>query len=305
MVIDLLSKYRAELMGFSMLMVMLFHTIGGLSIPGMSDFKPFICFDFGVEFFIVLSAIGCTYSLDKNRNTIDFYKRRLKRIIPAFVIVVALDFIVYDLIISGTPTLKIFFKNLLFISFGEGDISFWFILYILTCYLLTPFVYRHSSSKAIIGIIGLATCILFIYAFSNTHTQNVLLYRFPIYFLTLVWVNRARNYSSGWNFIMLGILTLIVYASLILFIRYPYKYLLYMGAAIPCLVFVAMVIDKMQNRLVNIIFSFIGGISLELYLIHEKCLYLSDMISTNIAFRIVFSFAVAITLSYLLHVSLF
>lgn len=88
-------------MGFSMLMVMLFHTIGGLSIPGMSDFKPFICFDFGVEFFIVLSAIGCTYSLDKNRNTIDFYKRRLKRIIPAFVIVVALDFIVYDLIGIG------------------------------------------------------------------------------------------------------------------------------------------------------------------------------------------------------------
>lgn len=103
MAINLLSKYKTELMGVSMLMIMLFHTIGGLPLPGIPGFKPFICFDFGVEFFIVLSALGCTYSLNKNGNTLEFYIRRIKRIMPAFLIVMTLDFVIHDIVLTNTP----------------------------------------------------------------------------------------------------------------------------------------------------------------------------------------------------------
>lgn len=303
MLINLLSKYRTELMGFSMLMVMIFHTIGGIHVPGIS-FKPFICFDFGVEFFIVLSAIGCTYSLERNSDTASFYKRRLKRILPAFLIVVTLDFIVYDIVLSDNISPLSFFRKLFFVSFLDGDISFWFILYIMACYLLTPYIYKGRGSIVLMCLIGVITLVLFAYGFNNNRNQNVLMYRLPIYFITLVCMNYARKQQLRLNFIILGTFTMIVYASLILFIQYPYKYLLYMIAAIPCVIFVAMVIDKIKSQRIHMILSFIGGISLELYLIHEKMLFLSDMISTNIIFRIIFSFALAITLSYLLHNSL-
>lgn len=301
MAVSLLSKYRAELMGFSMLMIMLFHTIGGVPVPGLPTVKPFICFDFGVEFFIVLSAIGCSYSLNKNSSTIEFYRRRVKRIIPAFLIVLTLDFIAHDVILSNTPpNLLIYLKRVLFVSFFEGDISFWFILYIMLCYMLTPFVYKRRESKGIIGLLTIITLVIFTYGFCfNNH--NLLLYRLPIYFISLIWMFYVLNSQRKLNFFGLGIFAIAIYVSLILFVHYPYKYLLYMVAAIPCLLFVAMTMDKIKNKRLLTVFSFIGTISLELYLIHEKCLFFSDMISTNIAFRVTFSFTIAIALSYLLH----
>lgn len=263
--------------------------------------KPFICFDFGVEFFIILSAIGCTYSLNRDNNISNFYKRRFKRIVPAFIIVATLNFIIYDLILSEDGDVLLYFKNIFFISFWDGDISFWFILYILICYIFTPYVSKNPNSIILLTLIGISSTALYLYCFTHSHTQNVLLYRFPIYFITLSWIYYARKNNAQWSFVILGIFTTAVYISLILLISYPYKYLLYTLAAIPCLIFIAMLIDISGTKRVRSALSFIGGISLELYLIHEKCLYLTDMISTNIVFRIVSSFAIAITLSFILH----
>ena len=125
-------------MGISMLMIMLFHTVGGLSVLGIPSFKPFLSFDFGVEFFLILSALGCTYSLDKNNVAIDFYKRRLKRIIPTFMIIVTLKFIIFDVLIYKTINWQGYLLDLSLLSFFDGNITYWFILHILTCYLLTP-----------------------------------------------------------------------------------------------------------------------------------------------------------------------
>lgn len=304
MIVNLLSKHRSELMGLSIIMIMLFHTIGGVPIPGFPFFKPFICFDFGVEFFIILSALGCTYSLEKNSDTISFYQRRFRRIVPAFLIVVALDFVLYDFVLTGNSNPLNFFKKLFFISFFEGDISFWFILYIMMCYILTPYVHKRRNSKILLLITGIATILILVFCFKIPQVQNVLLFRIPIFFIALLLINYVRNYKSGLNLVILGIVTLAVYASLVFCIRYPYKYLVYMLTAIPCLIFLAMILDKVKSERVRLMLSFMGGISLELYLIHEKLLYFSDMISTNIAFRIVFSFSLAIVLSYLLHVGL-
>lgn len=194
-------------------------------------------------------------------------------------------------------------KRLFFISFFEGDISNWFILYIMLCYLLTPVVYRRTNSKRIIGMTGLFTIALFGYCF-YTGNHNVLFYRLPIFFLALILIGQMNNNRMKLSLAGLGLFTLLVYTSLILFVHYPYKYFLYMIAAIPCLIFVAMMLDKIDNKNLNLILSFIGGISLELYLIHTKTLFFSDMISTNVIFRIIFSFTIAIALSYILHLCL-
>lgn len=311
MVIKLLSKYRTELMGVSMLMIMLFHTVGGLSVPGIPSFKPFLSFDFGVEFFLILSALGCTYSLDKNNVTIDFYKRRLKRIIPTFMIIVTLKFVIFDVLIYKTINWQGYLLDLSLLSFFDGNITYWFILHILTCYLLTPYVYKKADSMVLWMFIVIITCTIFIYGFNNLHVQNVSLYRYPIYFVSLIYILSAKKSVDGngninrVHLFLLTVFVMLAYVSVTLYIHNPYKYLVYLSVAIPCLVFVAVLVDKTKNYFFHMIFKYIGVISLELYLLHGSCLLLADMIApNNVIFRLVFSFILAITLATLLHKSI-
>ena len=308
MVIKLLSKYRTELMGISMLMIMLFHTVGGLSVLGIPSFKPFLSFDFGVEFFLILSALGCTYSLDKNNVAIDFYKRRLKRIIPTFKIIVTLKFIIFDVLIYKTINWQGYLLDLSLLSFFDGNITYWFILHILTCYLLTPYVYKKADSMALWMFIVIITCTIFIYGFNNLHVQNVSLYRYPIYFVSLIYILTAKKSVDGngninrVHLFLLTVFVMFVYVSVTLYIHNSYKYLVYLSVAIPCLVFVAVLVDKTKNYFFHMIFKYIGVISLELYLLHGSCLLLADIIAPdNVIFRLVFSFILAITLATLLH----
>ena len=309
MVVKLLSTYRAELMGVSMLMIMLFHTVGGLSVPGLS-FKPFLCFDFGVEFFLILSALGCTYSLDKNNVVIDFYKRRLKRIIPTFIIIATLNFVIFDVLISKTMNWQEYLLDLSLLSFFYGNITYWFILHILACYLLTPYVYKKANSMALWVFIAIITCTIFIYGFNNFHVQNVSLYRYPIYFVSLIILINVKKFAVNGNIhivhlFLLTVFVMLAYIYVTLFIHYPYKYLAYFVVPIPCLVFVAILVDKIKNSFFHTILKYIGGISLELYLIHGSCLSLADMIVLdNIIFRFVFSFILAIIGATLLHKSM-
>lgn len=311
MVIKLLSKYRTELMGVSMLMIMLFHTVGGLSVPGIPSFKPFLSFDFGVEFFLILSALGCTYSLDKNNVTIDFYKRRLKRIIPTFMIIVTLKFVIFDVLIYKTINWQGYLLDLSLLSFFDGNITYWFILHILTCYLLTPYVYKKADSMVLWMFIVIITCTIFLYGFNNLHVQNVSLYRYPIYFVSLIYILSAKKSVDGngninrVHLFLLTVFVMLAYVSVTLYIHNPYKYLVYLSVAIPCLVFVAVLVDKTKNYFFHMIFKYIGVISLELYLLHGSCLLLADMIApNNVIFRLVFSFILAITLATLLHKSI-
>lgn len=271
MVIKLLSKYRTELMGVSMLMIMLFHTVGGLSVPGIPSFKPFLSFDFGVEFFLILSALGCTYSLDKNNVTIDFYKRRLKRIIPTFMIIVTLKFVIFDVLIYKTINWQGYLLDLSLLSFFDGNITYWFILHILTCYLLTPYVYKKADSMVLWMFIVIITCTIFLYGFNNLHVQNVSLYRYPIYFVSLIYILSAKKSVDGngninrVHLFLLTVFVMLAYVSVTLYIHNPYKYLVYLSVAIPCLVFVAVLVDKTKNYFFHMIFKYIGVISLELY----------------------------------------
>lgn len=71
----LVSKYRSELMGFSILIIMLYHcwifTLG----------------DIGVEYFFLLSGVGMYNSLKRDYHTSILKKKRFLRILPTYLIV--------------------------------------------------------------------------------------------------------------------------------------------------------------------------------------------------------------------------
>lgn len=107
-------------MGFAILWVMYFH----IPIPAkfiVTDVGWFIhrIGFYGVDIFLFLSGLGVYFSLMKRPNVLRFYKARLVRILPAYVIVVcvsycllrldkasALDFsITYPALVIGRITL--------------------------------------------------------------------------------------------------------------------------------------------------------------------------------------------------------
>ena len=79
-----LSKYRTELMGFAILWIFLFHS--NIYIPEfLAPFKFVKAIGYsGVDIFFLLSGLGLSFSISKNTSLVQFYKKRLKRIIPTF-----------------------------------------------------------------------------------------------------------------------------------------------------------------------------------------------------------------------------
>lgn len=81
----ILSKYRNELYGFSIIWIILFH---GLELKktvlpkALKFIEPFLKHgNCGVEIFLFLSGICLYFSLKKNQDIIYFFKKRVSRIL--------------------------------------------------------------------------------------------------------------------------------------------------------------------------------------------------------------------------------
>ena len=74
-----ISRYRSELMGWSILWIMMLHfTFNQIKPLGFIAQYGFA----GVDIFIFVSGFGLFFSLDKNDDLITFYRKRLLRIFP-------------------------------------------------------------------------------------------------------------------------------------------------------------------------------------------------------------------------------
>ena len=78
-----LSIYRSELMGWSILWIMMLHfTFNQIKPLGFISQYGFA----GVDIFLFVSGFGLFHSLDKDDNLVRFYRKRLLRIFPTYYI---------------------------------------------------------------------------------------------------------------------------------------------------------------------------------------------------------------------------
>ena len=85
-----ISAYRGELMGFAILIVMLFH----MGVPRSSSWYGLVRMgNLGVDIFLFLSGMGLWYSWSKNPALRQFYFNRVIRIYPAWLIIAGYYFI--------------------------------------------------------------------------------------------------------------------------------------------------------------------------------------------------------------------
>lgn len=135
-----LSKYRSQLMGVAIIWIMLFHS--GIDAPDNFVLRAiwYIFVNFGggcgVDLFFMLSGYGLVYSASKlssSREWIPWIGKRLKRIVPSYLIVAVMYYMLCD---------QLSWYNLLQLSFLlDGVRDFWFIPAIIICYLFFPLVF--------------------------------------------------------------------------------------------------------------------------------------------------------------------
>ena len=152
-----LSKYRGFLMGFAILWVMYFH----IPLKFATEVGWFIhrIGFYGVDIFLFLSGLGVYYSLTKRPNVLGFYKARLVRILPAYIIVACAS---YCLLRLDRASALDFFYYISGIGYWTRHARFdWYIPTQLAFYLITPlflFFYKKLGGKK--QIIYTSACML-------------------------------------------------------------------------------------------------------------------------------------------------
>ena len=196
----LISKYRKEIMGFSIIQILLHHIfedIISLGNPELLYFKTAnILFNFfssfGVDIFLFLSAIGLFFSIKRDNSLINFYKKRIFRVFVPYLFLASIFWIYYDIIIH-----KLSFKYVIYDLFWisllkDGVITFWYIYAILLLYLTFPIINyfinsdKKKSLKRMILLISITYIFNMLILFANHKLYgNLILFlsRIPIFIL--------------------------------------------------------------------------------------------------------------------------
>lgn len=162
-----ISRCRAELFGLAILSIMVFHfsedyatalEAGRVPAEGLKTLLVMLYYKYigsiGVDVFVFLSGMGLYFSYSKNEDTVSFYKRRFRRLLPTYLIVGGIYWTVKDLVLTDLGAGRIL-PDLIFLTFFTKNVkTIWFIGFILMMYLIFPLVYRAVKKHPAAGLIG-------------------------------------------------------------------------------------------------------------------------------------------------------
>lgn len=208
-ILSRVSDKRTEMMGFAMLLVLLYH----YALHFEMYHSPIVVRgDIGVDIFLFLSGYGCCYSVAKH-SLKDFYQNRIRRIIPIYLIIeIVVMSCNYSLL--GTFADKDSILRLFCLSFFvNGDLSVWYIHASMLLYALTPllvFLLSRNETKTFFCMLLCVTCLVYLSIVCKNANLNVMLYRIPIYVFGIYWAlvgmgksEYTRNKLIGGEFVTL------------------------------------------------------------------------------------------------------
>ncbi|MCR4802764.1 MAG: acyltransferase, partial [Lachnospiraceae bacterium] len=180
---SLLSKYRGQLMGLAIIFVALFHS----SLDHSYLIVDMLCFggDMGVDIFFLISGFGMYYAFLKKPKLLQFYMKRVSRIVPAwFIVNLIIRFQEDDL----TSIDKLFLlKTMTGFSFWiDGNLYFWYVSAILAFYLITPlfmFLYQKKKHYAYLTFSIIWFLLLGMSFVAHNASYFIFLFRWPVFFL--------------------------------------------------------------------------------------------------------------------------
>lgn len=157
---SLLSKFRSELMGLSILGIMLAHIYiwTGLQVPLLGTVIGLFSRSSHTEGFLFLSGLGLYYSMSnkitslqsgfKNKTFIykSFYKRRFYRLLVPFIII-TFPFYAYDDLISTFNLGKYLLEQSSLYFWFCGNNGMWYISVSILLYALFPLIFDFIDNN--------------------------------------------------------------------------------------------------------------------------------------------------------------
>lgn len=280
-----LSKYRTPLMGLAIIGIIICHN--SIVFPGKLEKFNALVRNFcegGVDLFLLLSGIGCWFSYSKELSAWNFYKRRLFKIIPPYILVI----VSYGMLCVGIwkrNFSEYLFQYTLLSFWTDGILSEWYIAAILVLYMVTPILVsllqRNPSAYRVL------VCGIYVICFwvsLNDLPRNVIVVneifcsRIPTFMCGLaigrnitqkvaVRKNCRKYYKLTATVVSMGWL-------LNWFIRSNNWHVVSRFCFLPMILMMALLVCRefeKGNLRINL-FVFFGNVTLEIYLLHEKIL---------------------------------
>lgn len=316
------SNERSALYGISILSIIIFHYFENLNA---SDFSVGLCSigavylriigSVGVELFIFLSGISLFFSMKKDEKVKQFYKKRIKRIIPTY-LTIAIPFWGLVDIIFRSGNVKLFFEDLFFVTFFlNGTRTFWYVLFILIAYMIYPLLYKRLNSEKNLNrqIVMLILGGLLIQFFPRKLVPSlysnieILLGRFLIFFIGCwcgIKVYRESTFNKlervGFNLGLLLMLGTFIPNIQDIIQKFGDRILMCFWGLF--LVYIlAIIIEKALTKIKSFL-SFLGMMSYELYLTHVAIRAFMNFVGMN-TYHII-NYILCISVSIILSVGI-
>lgn len=278
------SRYRSALMGAAMLFVMFFH----VSMPKSELMYGVVrCGNIGVDMFLFLSGIGLWFSWTKTPSLRYFYWRRYIRIYPAWIIVAACFYVQNYLEFgakSYSRTIPDLLANILvnWSFWRVDDLTFWFIPAIMMMYTFAPFymrlIHRYPSFRWMPVLFMVWAVMVQYYPPVHVSVGHVEIFwsRIPIFLLGIncgEWVKNGfqMERQAIWLVLLLFVMSFAMCIEFENHWRGHFPLFLERMVYIPCsitgMILLCRLFDYLPAWLLGCL-VFVGGISLELYLVH-------------------------------------
>jgi peptidoglycan/LPS O-acetylase OafA/YrhL len=303
-----LLKGKSMFMGLAMLWIIAFHY--GFLVDSPVNFiiaRGYL----GVDIFIFLSSFSLCTSLKREPHYMPFIKRRLSRIIPMWWLLITFLLIVNILIGRNYP------QNILqFICYYSG-LGWWFfhnepfgtyyyewyIPTLLLFYFLVPLLYRMNKKNIIYLFVTSIVCIFILQYFKiEERMVGLSIVRIPVLIYGVILYKICNNeYDEQTSNRYITISSILGLGAFLLSIGGIIKFTLFgFMFALPFFLSVCIFVFR---GLFNRILSFIGTITLELYLLHIYDLPLIPVqkIIDNKTIAIVVTTILLIGIAYLLQ----
>jgi peptidoglycan/LPS O-acetylase OafA/YrhL len=274
--LQLISKYKTELMGFAILWVILFHS--GLKFPFI---EPFTSLGYGgVDVFFFLSGYGLYFSSVKKDSVLSFYKKRFIRVFPTYAVVVLIA-----MLGLGVFTLKSYFINISTVGYWFNIGYFeWYIPSLFALYFCFPLMVKGIKTYPLLTLLaGMLVTALLVYIKMHFHLHALLgpfFARIPIFIIgTFFGKYTYEKIQPRWiNSISLYIVA-ILSLTILLYVKYNHQGWLwyygmywypFIGITPGLCLFIAYLLEKINSTRLLKMLSFLGALSLEIYLLHIK-----------------------------------
>lgn len=249
----------------------------------------------GVDIFLFVSAIGLVVSWQKNKNILQFYNRRIKRILPTYFILCTPIYIyIYrESITEGYWT--DFISALLLINYWTLGKGYWYIAAILVLYFMFPLFYKVINKYTLNGLIFLL--IIWVGVCFFIHINNPVLFknidaflpRIPVFLFGIFlapYVMYKRNLNINKLYLMPVLLSCVLLEGYFALQGAEVAYsflprLVYFPLSIVLMIYLIALINKIGEIRFSFL-NYLGRLTLEIYLLNQVLINIGEKIFGSI-----------------------